>query len=363
MDRLYVKQRARVKVNLEPYKLDANYEKRLEQKIVQKYGNNCYMNGYIRRDGIKILSIENGRREGSHLHGFLTFYVEFSAFFYIPVKGNIITFRVAQINKFGAVAKSYRAEIIVPRQIQCFEDQDLEKFANLKPGDSIRVKTLDYDIHHDHLIIIGIIVDFEPDPSVMVDLQLDALAGSDYQIDQTPITQTILKPKLRPEIETIKANIDANRVLWETTIAPLIDSYQLINPHSELINFDQIITTTIYQTKTIFPILSHDYFPLREILITTGLIDNEIQNPLQITILTEETGGLLQSLIDYRNQQHNILWTKDEYHAMTYSPQGWKIQNYLKMTDQKSVSLQQSDHFSEAVITQFGEHPSDLVII
>src|SRR5689334_20149714 len=107
MDTLYIPQTVKVKVNLDPSELDGNYEEKLKRKIKDKYGDSCYKNGFIKKSSIEIVKIENGRRIGAHLHGVLTFRVDFSALFCVPKKDKVIRCRIKTINKFGALATSY----------------------------------------------------------------------------------------------------------------------------------------------------------------------------------------------------------------------------------------------------------------
>ena len=86
MDKLFIEQAVKTNVILEPHELGSQYEQVIHNRIMNKYGDHSLMNGYVLRSTIKIIKIENGVRMGSHLHGFMTFMVEFSAVFCIPTK-------------------------------------------------------------------------------------------------------------------------------------------------------------------------------------------------------------------------------------------------------------------------------------
>src|SRR5581483_12185506 len=95
----------------------------------------------------------------AHLHGFVTFSVEFSALFCIPKKDKIIQCKIKTLNNFGALATAYPMDIIIPKQLQVYESKGLSIFSKIKEGDYIYVKVIDYNLQNQKLIVIGLITD------------------------------------------------------------------------------------------------------------------------------------------------------------------------------------------------------------
>src|SRR5437868_3346178 len=144
MEPLYVPQIVSDTIHLDPAEFDAQYEKKIKQKLKNKRGNSCYQNGFVKKSSIELVKIENGRRLGAHLHGFLTFKVKFSALFCIPQADKVIRCRISTLNKVGAWAEQYPMKIIIPRQLQQYEASGLEVFATLKQGDYVYARARQY---------------------------------------------------------------------------------------------------------------------------------------------------------------------------------------------------------------------------
>lgn len=358
MDSLYVPQIVKVKVNLDPSEIDGNFEDKLKRKIKDKYGDSCYYNGFIRKSSIELTKIDPGRRLGSHLHGALTFKVEFRAHFCVPKKDTLIRCKIKTLNKFGALAEFYPMEIIIPKQIQQYENIDI--FSEIKEGDYVYVRTLNYDIKEDKLIVVGVITELAIKKPTHLELPNDAFIG-DYmpQIKTMPSppepnqvlgsaeTLNEIKAKITPHASKVNSNGKKVPGVWDTLIKYLINPYELIETYSEDVpgKFKKYAKSVIkYDPKGqngVYPIFSRAYFKLWEMLKELQVLDKWKGQPIQIASLAEGPGGFIQAMIDFRNQQHEGSWKKDNYAAITLKS-GQKGDGTLDWSFPKSKTY--SDH-------------------
>jgi DNA-directed RNA polymerase subunit E'/Rpb7/23S rRNA U2552 (ribose-2'-O)-methylase RlmE/FtsJ len=359
MDTLYVPQIVKVKVNLDPSEIDGNFEEKLKRKIKDKYGDSCYYNGFIRKSSIELTKIEPGRRLGSHLHGSLTFKVEFQAQFCVPKKDKLIRCRIKTVNKFGALAEFYPMEIIIPKQIH---HDNIEVFSNLKEGDYVYIRTLNYDIKEDKLIVVGIITGLAIDKQTHLVLPSDAYIG-DYKaeivLSNSPPepnkllgsaeTLNEIKAKITPHASKIVGKDKKVPGVWDTLIKYMINPYELIETYSEDKpgKFQKYAKSVIkYDAKGIngvYPIFSRAYFKLWEVLKEKDLniMSGWKGKPIHIASLAEGPGGFIQAMIDFRNQQNEGAWKKDTYSAITLKS-GTKGDGTLDWSYPKSKTY--SDH-------------------
>jgi len=324
MDQLYVRQSLSVKVILNSYELSSDYEVKIKNKIKNKYGNTCYMNGFIKRSSIEIIKISTGRRMGSHLRGLLTFKVEFTALFCVPSKGKIIRCRITSINKIGALAVNYPMNILIPKQLQLHADISL--FENLKKGDYIDIETMDYTISSNELIVVGIIKKLTLTEKNIIKLPKDAILSGGGELYQAQILTTNSPPGINnilgdnSSLNIIKDKISPFSKIWKSTIRYLIDPYALINIYCHKDKIPNKYNKSIIKYDGINglnPIFSRAYFKLWELIMETQLLKDFKEVPIIIANLAEGPGGFIQCLIDYRNKQNNSQWKKDHYYAIT----------------------------------------------
>lgn len=93
-------------VKLSPKFLDAEYVKHITTMLKQKYEGVCSKFGYIRNDSIRVLGVKQGVVERSTFHGYVVFYVEFSAMICNPGIKSIARCTVKNINSFGILCVS-----------------------------------------------------------------------------------------------------------------------------------------------------------------------------------------------------------------------------------------------------------------
>jgi DNA-directed RNA polymerase subunit E'/Rpb7 len=174
MDKLYVPQVFKVRIILAANEINSKYESTVKSKLCDKYGGTCYINGYIKKSSIEVLNIETGIKEGSHLRGFITFNVEFTALFCIPKKGVSVTCIVKKFNKFGIVAYLHPMNIMIPRQLQAY-DNNIDILEDIRPGDTIEVKIMEYAISKSSLFVIGVVTSKLTTPLNMLEIPIDGL--------------------------------------------------------------------------------------------------------------------------------------------------------------------------------------------
>lgn len=323
MDTLFVPQIVKVKVILAPSELNHNYEQKLRDKIKNKYGDSCYLNGFIRKSSIELVKISNGVLSGSHLRGHLTFNVEFKALFCIPQKGKSVRCRIKNINKFGAMAELYPMDIIIPRKLQQQIHQEVDIFASLKERDYVYVKILNHEIRADKLVVIGTIIEVAIDKPNSLDLPGDALILKTY----TPALITGSTPPdplsilgNNESLNNLKDKITGNEKIWESRIRYLISPYELIDIYrpdvahkynKSIIKYDENGVDGLY------PVFSRAYFKLWEILSELKVLDPFKDKAINIANLAEGPGGFIHCLFDFRNRQNGGNWKNDNYNAIT----------------------------------------------
>lgn len=303
MNPLYVDQLVKVRVILESIDIRDDYEKKLKQKVMKTYGDRYYLNGFIDKKSIEIIRIEMGRRIGAHLHGFSTFNVEFTARFCVPKRETLITCRVQKVNKFGVEANEYPMNIIVPKQLhyqyysQKGDKNPMEKFEGLEEGKMIRVMSLSYGPKDGNLVVVGVIEEVLRETSQLLTLT-PSLLTTDYQVNL--LSETDVQTQ-SPEQKPMKKNPKTRKN---------IDTYALIDIDSPIIKYGQLL----YSPQTIYQPTSRTYFKFREIFSETTFLDLWKDQELHITVKNDAVGGVIQSLVDYRNYQHQNIWVKDKYH-------------------------------------------------
>lgn len=337
MNRLYVPQLMKVKIILEPSELCKDYEKKIKNKLIDTYGGHCYQNGFIKKSSIEIVKIENGSREGSHLHGFMTFNVEFSAMYCIPRKDVIIPCCIKSINKFGVVAYAYPVDIMIPRQLQTY-DNTIDLLKDLYEGEYIHVKIKDYTIEKDRLIAVGIVTDVGLDSPNAKELPLDGLLDVvvvDPMGSRLPdVPMGISKVRPSPDEKRLGTNKELNQLkdriapfsverkgemtLWEREIRGRTNKYELVDKHKRtnlVIKYNNF--SQVYDENSLYPVISRAYFKLWEILVDMNILDKFKDQAINIANLAEGPGGFIQCLLDYRNHQHKQEWKKDTYNTIT----------------------------------------------
>lgn len=330
MSQIYIPQILKVKILLEAKELCPDYEEIIRRKLIDTYGNHCYQHGYIKKSSIKVLKIENGACEGSHLRGVLTFNVEFSALFCIPIKDTDILCRViSNNNKFGVVCYTHPIEIMIPRQLQTYAG-NIELLKDLMIDDYLLVKIKDYTIEKNRLIAVGIAIDKDQTSPNHIELPLDGLLTNlvvstmlSSIILDTPLTKSKTPPL--PNTEKLGSNDDLKTLISNTdlnalkTVQAYINDYQYVGNFSDkntVVNYqDNNNMTNIYdpENKWLHPVGITSYFILWEILTDTHIMDAYMDTPLKVLLISKRTSEMVQCLVNWRNRQYQTDWKNDTY--------------------------------------------------
>lgn len=235
------------------------------------------------------------------------------------------------------MAHFYPMDIIVPRQLQTYGD--IELFKDINVGSLIQVQALNYTIERDRVVVVGYITSANLKESNRIEVPMDGLLvrdGFNYQInlkleDNMPLPDQQLGSNLT--LNKLKDQITPYNVpeagkaetIWQT-IKKIINPYELIDKFhtpnqlqrlgikNNFIRYDR---TQIFDTESLYPVITRAYFKLWEILVDTKVLDQYKDKPLNIANLAEGPGGFIQALIDYRNLQHHEEWKNDRYSAIT----------------------------------------------
>jgi DNA-directed RNA polymerase subunit E'/Rpb7 len=296
-----VKQIISVKINLEPNEVNSKYEDIIKNKLKNKYGDKCYINGYIYKSSIEIVKISGGRCLGSHLHGAYTFEVAFSALFSIPVKGDKIQCKINTINTFGIVASAYPInKVFIPRTIQLSKNPDvLEK---LSVNSFVLVEIMDSAIVDNKLCVGGYIIETNISPpnifivpNASTNISIEIIKSKEIS-KPLMINNSVLLGN-NEEVITAEHRIKDEKI-WAKHIRKLINPYEMLNDHGNLVNIESSV-------------VSRAFFKLWEIL-------NDVDGPnennsIKIACLAEAPGGFISSLWNYRNriinQSNDEFWT------------------------------------------------------
>lgn len=296
-----IKQIISVKINLDPHEINSNYEETIKNKLKNKYGDKCYVNGYIYKSSIEIVKISGGRCIGSHLHGAYTFEVAFSALFTIPLKGDKIQCKINTINTFGIVASCYPInKVFIPRTIQLSKNPDvLEK---LSVNSFVLVEIMDSAIVDSKLCVGGFIVETNiaaPNIFIIPNSSSNISIGVIKSKEMSKALMLNNSPLLGNNEEVLNAEHRIkDEIIWAKHIRKLINPYEMLNDYGNLV----IIESSV---------VSRAFFKLWEIL-------NDVAGPnedssIKIACLAEAPGGFISSLWNYRNriinQSNDEFWT------------------------------------------------------
>ena len=158
------------KVKVHPKNLDQDIERNVLNVLKKTREGICTNHGYIKKNSIKILKLDNGNIDIASFHGYLIFKVKFEALVCNPVKDNIVTARIENINNFGILCYSSMIEdgetipileIIVPKHSLSIQSEiDLSDTDRIAPGKVVMIKIIGkkYQLNNKKISIIGTIV-------------------------------------------------------------------------------------------------------------------------------------------------------------------------------------------------------------
>ena len=177
------------KVKVHPKYLDKNIEHNVLNVLKRAREAICTNHGYIKKNSIKIIKIDSGNVDVASFHGYMIFRVKYEALVCNPVKDNIVTARIVNVNNFGILCNSSMTEdgetipileIIVPKHSLSIQSEvDLSDADNIKPGKIVMIKIVGkkYQLNNKKISIIGTIVNND---STDVRLEKEARGGTNF---------------------------------------------------------------------------------------------------------------------------------------------------------------------------------------
>jgi DNA-directed RNA polymerase subunit E'/Rpb7 len=130
----------------------------IEEYINNNYGGKCVVEGFVKKDSVKIISFSSGTIErGDNIN----YEVIFECDVCFPVEGMLIACVAKNITKAGIRAESAN-EVPSPVIVYLAKDHHLnsQQFADIKEGDKINVRVIGqrFELNDKYVSIIGEIV-------------------------------------------------------------------------------------------------------------------------------------------------------------------------------------------------------------
>ena len=363
---LAVKQLLHIKIHLKPSEISSNIEKIIEKKVKDAYSNKCYLNGYIYGNSIEIINFSEGILTGAHLHGAMTYEVNFSAFFCIPKRDDEIKCMVVSSNKFGVIATKYPIlHIVIPREIQCLHgNPELIKEENVLPRQEVVVKVLTSRLivntktSEKELSVVGFIV--SKTDSLPTSYSVPVISIS---TDTAIIVSTEL-PVISEDYGSNKELIDTEeRLSDKSNTTEWKQIYKIINPY-EILNNDIVHKTT--QNMQIKRCVSRAFYKLWEILhsqnIFDGLLINNSTQNLKICCLAEAPGGFINAILNYRKNSNDVVYTTSLDGGIKYNDQITRL--FSQNPDKYNIHLMDmtnEDNIVNYITSCSQKHKFDLI--
>lgn len=93
-------------VKISPKDITNNMEESILKVLKRQKEGICSNHGFIKQGSIKILEISGGKLELASFHGYMNYTVKYSANVCNPVKDNIVSAKVCNVNDFGILCTS-----------------------------------------------------------------------------------------------------------------------------------------------------------------------------------------------------------------------------------------------------------------
>jgi DNA-directed RNA polymerase subunit E'/Rpb7 len=132
-----------------------NINKTIERKLKEKYEGVCISDGYVKKGSLKLVKRTIGETTSINFRGLIKFKVTYSVEICNPVKNNLISATIKDMNLIGLIAENHPMSIIIVKDYH--EDQSV--FDNLQIGDTINVKVVmkKYKVNDTEISVIGLL--------------------------------------------------------------------------------------------------------------------------------------------------------------------------------------------------------------
>jgi DNA-directed RNA polymerase subunit E'/Rpb7 len=139
-----------------PNEINQNIDSIILNKLLEKVGNKCCKDGYIKKDSIEIIERTIGKVDSIHFNGRIQYDIRYSALVCNPVEGTILKGVINGINKMGAQVIIEPLSIVLPRQ----HHSNPEIFKNLTKGKNVTISIIGtrFDLNSNEICAIGLIV-------------------------------------------------------------------------------------------------------------------------------------------------------------------------------------------------------------
>ena len=160
MDNLYTKISLNYVITIQPNEMNKNINKVLLKKLKNSLEGKCISDGYIKPNSIVITDRSLGIAQASHFNGNIMYHINYVADICNPHEGDIVTAKITNINKMGALATAGDGDI-QPLNILLAKQHHIDNkdFDKLKIDDDIKVKILGkrFDSGESQISIIGVL--------------------------------------------------------------------------------------------------------------------------------------------------------------------------------------------------------------
>lgn len=157
-------------VKLHPEKICTNIKENILVALKNKMEGVCTYRGYIKKESIKIIDVGPGKVDISLFHGFMNYPVKYSCKVCNPVRDDIVSATILNINNFGILCTASMIEngkdtpileIIVPKHSPAVQSEvDLNDSEAISRGAKVMVQIVEkmYQLKNKKISIIGRIV-------------------------------------------------------------------------------------------------------------------------------------------------------------------------------------------------------------
>lgn len=143
-------------VYLYPNEMHGDLNKVVENKLKNMYEGKCCSSGFVKKGSLHLLTRKLGNCIPVNFRGSINFKVSYSVEICLPVKGNIISANVKDINLIGFLAENGPMSIVVCKEYH----EDISIFDNIKLNDIVNIKVLQskYKLYDDEISVVGLLV-------------------------------------------------------------------------------------------------------------------------------------------------------------------------------------------------------------
>lgn len=182
-------------VKIAPKDIANNMEESILKVLRRQKEGICSNHGFIKQGSIKILEISGGKLELTSFHGYMNYTVKYSANVCNPVKDNIVSAKVCNVNDFGILCTSLVKddsgaeipvlEIIVPKHSPAIVSAVNLDDIKIHQSVMIQIVGKKYQLGNSKISIIGkIVVDESARILLDKDTSQTIAIESDEEVDE-----------------------------------------------------------------------------------------------------------------------------------------------------------------------------------